>query len=195
MDILSVIIMIAIWTFIGSAAKKAKKRASDVQRPKKTIAQQMEDGAKPGPAPVKPAQKMNGAPAPKAPAPAAKSREAAAREAKARLEKTKGIYTPVTVPNTAPKAAPKHMPEEEHGHTVRPSFEPGAHAHEETSLSGFAPCPPEKTPEKKEPAPAPAAAPVSAPAAAPAFSFAFTKEETLRAILYSEILGKPKALR
>ena len=137
-----------------------------------------------------------------------------AKETGARLERDRKMNAAEAA--STPKTAGTHparaasAPEGEgssvrnEAHTVRPSFEPGAHAHEETSMTGFTPCPPGSVParkpvKKREPAQKPASAPVSAPVSAPApaaaLSFAFTKEDTLRAILYSEILSKPKALR
>lgn len=73
-------------------------------------------------------------------------------------------------------------------HTVRPLSD---HAHEETSLTGFTDCPPEEiAEEKQEHVPAASA---GEPASVP--SYAFTREDTVRAIVFSEILSKPKALR
>ena len=90
------------------------------------------------------------------------------------------------VPVSAPKEEGEGSFVRNKGHVVEPLSD---HAHQETSMTGFSECPPEKAhAEKNESVPA-------APAAVPVGSFAFTREETVRAIVLSEILSKPKALR
>jgi len=74
------------------------------------------------------------------------------------------------------------------GHTVAP-FTETAHIHQETSMTGFAPCPP-----RAEGSAGNAKVPAqSAPASVPLLSFG--GQEAARGFLYSEILGKPKALQ
>ena len=181
MDILSAIITIAIWAFIGTAIKRNAKGKKDASVPRR-----------PGQPPVTAAKSISSAAKSAVPAaPSAKDQDAAPKEAKARFEKVKRAYTPVTVP----KQEGEGTDVSRKGHVVQPASVPGAHVHEETSLTGFKPCPGEKAPARKEPAPAEKNVPASVPAPEPSFSFAFTREEALRAIVYSEILGKPKALR
>ena len=182
MDIISAIFTILIWVFIGSAVKNAKRKNDSRKQPPRNMQQQ---AAAPKPITQPTVQKPAAA--------VAKDPETTRREARAKFEKTKSAYTPVTLP----KMEGEGSDVSNKGHTVQPSFAPGAHAHEETSISGFKPCPPEKAPVIKNPAPKPAPAPATAfaPAPAPAVSYAFTKEEAIRAIVYSEILAKPKALR
>ena len=182
MDILSAIITIFIWVFIGKAIKNRQQSRRSASHPVGTPA-----------APAQPVARKAAAAAQKAAAPVQRT---PVKEVKTGKEKAKGAYSPVVVP-------PETHPAQEHKHTVQPSFEPGAHAHEETSMTGFKECPPETKPAAKKPAPAakpvpapqPAPVPAAAPAPAPLFSFAFTKEDAVRAIVYSEILAKPKALR
>lgn len=75
-------------------------------------------------------------------------------------------------------------------HTVKSTFE-GGHAHEETSMTGFSDCPPEKEAHGAEPRVA------VQPAEAPETPLVpvFTPADTVRAVIFSEILSKPKALR
>ncbi len=69
-------------------------------------------------------------------------------------------------------------------HVVAPSFGK-KHAHTESSMTGFEECPPEQAHvELKEEA---------APQETAGLSFA--GQEIIKAMLYSEILSKPKALR
>ncbi len=67
-------------------------------------------------------------------------------------------------------------------HTVRPVTE-SAHAHEETSITGIMPDCPDETIEEKA---------VSAPKAP---LLRFDHEAVVSGLIYSEILGRPKALR
>ena len=175
MDILSILIMIGLWAFISAAAKKNKQQRNSSRQSRPT------GNTAPAAAPRRNAQ---------AAAPA-KPRQTTVDEAKKRLEKAKSVYTPVT----APKAEGEGSDVSSKEHTVRPSFAPGAHAHEETSMTGFKSCPPEKTAAAKKPVAAPVAEPAVPVSAPPVPAFAFTREEAIRAIVYSEILSKPKALR
>ena len=69
-------------------------------------------------------------------------------------------------------------------HVVAPSFGK-KHAHTESSMTGFEECPPEQAHvELKEEATLQETAGLS-----------FAGQEIIKAILYSEILSKPKALR
>lgn len=98
---------------------------------------------------------------------------------------------PVTA--ASPAWRKKEQPSGEQGgsgltHTLEDSFTSG-HSHEETSMTGFAACPPEPEHEKEE-TPAPAKA-EEASLEMPSL----TKEEIMKAVLYHEILSGPKALR
>ena len=70
-------------------------------------------------------------------------------------------------------------------HRLSPSYRTG-HAHQETSMSGFE----ENCPPTLSPAAAAAARQSAAPAA-----FSWDQNAVLSGLIYSEILGKPKALR
>ncbi|OQB24977.1 MAG: hypothetical protein BWY11_00743 [Firmicutes bacterium ADurb.Bin182] len=68
-------------------------------------------------------------------------------------------------------------------HTVKASSA-GGHAHQETSMTSFVECPP-----GSEPVQTPPAVDISG------YRLSFAKNSIVQAILFSEILGKPKALR
>jgi len=72
------------------------------------------------------------------------------------------------------------------GHVVHASFESN-HAHVESSATGFVECPPEREQDENY------SLPVERKAVMP--SLGFGREDMRRAILYSEIFSKPRALR
>lgn len=170
MDIISAIIMIAIWGLIGSSIKKAKQRAQAARKP--FTPSQVDEVVL---SEVNAAKKASQTSSP----------DETVRAARLRFETAKAAYAAPMVEGNGADVRNK-------AHVAQPSFAPGAHAHEETSMSGFKSCPTEKRPKSKK---TPVQTTVPAPAPAPAAAVSFTREETLRAIIYSEILARPKALR
>lgn len=73
------------------------------------------------------------------------------------------------------------------GHTVKP-FTEADHLHTESSMTGAEPCPPDADAYAH-------AAPRPAAAAASDIPLSITGDELRRAVIYSEILGKPKGRR
>lgn len=122
---------------------------------------------------------------------------------------------PQVRPTVQPRQAASQPPRP---HVVQPSRATG-HAHTESSMTGFAPCPPTAAATQTKDSPARQARPGRAPAmqsgraAAPAPqaanaaprvlmlepsaqpAFAFDLQQVRNGLIYAEILGKPKALR
>lgn len=144
-----------------------------------------------------------------------KNRRAVQQAEQQAPQATQAAPAPTLRPQVRPTVQPRQAASQPpRPHVVQPSRATG-HAHTESSMTGFAPCPPATaaTQAKGSPAqqraaairpgrtaaPAPQAANAAPrvlmlePSAQPAF--AFDLQQVRNGLIYAEILGKPKALR
>lgn len=158
--ILVLVIQAIVWGTIITAIRKAYKK-SQQQAARKTPAQ-----AETGSARLRQddaERKASGKPSVAQIKAAAKVRKAAAEAARVPVQGGSGIV-----------------------HSLEDSFSSG-HSHEETSMTGFTECPPEKEHEEAKPAAAETPVAENTPL--------FAKEDLVKAVIWHEILSGPKAAR
>lgn len=182
-----IIILVVIVSVISS--KNKKKKAEEARR----AAERRQAFEQPPRPESRPARTADGAGEPERPAPSQRPRQISMEELAGRNISSQA--EPEARRRTVEPRKPLHQQvrpaDTTLTHVVKPMTE-SSHAHTESSMGGGHTCPPEPSaPAVKRPAPVCAESEPRVPLP----KLGFTRDELVKGILYSEILGKPKALR